>query len=107
MIYRTEKEIVEFAEQLWEKPFSNFEVEVVERNKNGVKMRVSSQYNPPDLAFEQLMRLADFFGTKAINDDDRFGIEGCETCDYGSSYGFTLTIKPEKQELASGLVSQG
>lgn len=96
MIKRTDEEIITFAKELWgDRPFANFEVNVVQEN-DVVKLTVSRMYDPPDLAFEQLYKLAEFFGTNAINDDDRFSQEGCETCDWGSAYGFTLTIRPEQ-----------
>ena len=62
-----------------------------------VSITLSNMYEAPGLSFGHLMKLAEFFGTKNINDDDRFSFGGCETCDYGSSYGFTLTVRPEKK----------
>ncbi len=61
-----------------------------------VDIKLSSMYESPSLNLGLLMELAEFFGTKNINDDDRFSNGGCDTCDYGSSYGFTLTVRPEK-----------
>jgi hypothetical protein len=42
------------------------------------------------------MELAEFFDTKNINDDEKFSNGGCETCDWGSSYGFELVVRPDK-----------
>ncbi len=60
-----------------------------------VRITVACMYESPSLNLSHMMELAEFFGTKNINDDYRFANQGCETCDYGSSYGFTLTIRPE------------
>lgn len=71
----------------------------VEKDKLGaVDITLSAMYEPPPLNLQLLMQLAEFMGTKNINDDYRFGHAGCETCDYGSSYGFTLTCRPEVKD---------
>ena len=53
-------------------------------------------YDHPTLNLKKLRALSEFFETDNINDDDRFSHRGCETCDYGSSYGFTLTIRKDE-----------
>lgn len=60
-----------------------------------VRVTISCMYEAPSPNLNVLTQLAEFFGTKNINDDDHFSNGGCETCDYGSSYGYTLTIRPE------------
>lgn len=57
-------------------------------------LTLSSMYDPPGLSLKHLIALAEFFGTQNIR-DERFSYGGCETCDYGSDYGFTLIIKPD------------
>lgn len=57
---------------------------------------MSSMYEAPMLNLYYMVELSKVFGTMNINDDDRFSWMGCETCDYGSSYGFTLSIREEK-----------
>lgn len=59
-----------------------------------VSIAVSCMYAAPSPTLAVLRQLADFFGTDNINDDDHFSNGGCETCDYGSSYGYTLTVRP-------------
>lgn len=61
-----------------------------------IRITIQAMYDSPSITLGHLMALAEFFETKNINDDDRFSWSGCETCDYGSSYGFTLTVRPEK-----------
>lgn len=86
---RTRQEIEEFAKTIW----PNTEKLEVIVDKEGVKLTVANMYEAPGLSFWMLKKLADFFETDDINDDDRFHTSGCETCDYGSEYGFTLTIR--------------
>jgi len=59
-----------------------------------VKVTINCMYEAPSPTFDVLMQMAEFFGTKNINDDASFANSGCETCDYGSSYGYTLTVRP-------------
>lgn len=70
-------------------------VEVSTHTPTLVRVRVASMYTAPGLSFPALFELAEFMGTKNIHDEGRINDPGCETCDYGSSYGFTLVFKPE------------
>ncbi len=60
-----------------------------------VKITISCMYEAPSPTLNVMTQLAEFFGTMNINDDDHFSNNGCESCDYGSSYGYTLTVRPE------------
>lgn len=71
---------------------------VISRDEPLVKITLSQMYSSPQMNIRVLHKLADFFETDNINDDERFSEEGCETCDYGSSYGFTLSIRPESNK---------
>ena len=99
MKFYTEEEIEKKVKEIWTCPedddWNEPEKINVSIGKDNIKIEVSSMYESPPLNLPILMQLADFFETKNINDDDRFGYGGCETCDYGSSYGFTLTVRPE------------
>jgi len=70
-------------------------IEVKENTSERVRVTISCMYEAPSPTLDVLMQLAAFFGTKNINDDNRFASIGCETCDYGSSYGYTLIVRPE------------
>lgn len=78
----------------WDKP-GKYDVKVSE---DSITIEVSAMYSSPSLNFPILKRMAEYFDTENINDDDRFGYGGCETCDYGSSYGYTLTVRPNTVE---------
>lgn len=97
----TAEEIVTKVKQVWKDLALVYYWEIedldvsVSFSKDCTAITLSKMYSAPGLNFEALMALSEFFGTKNINDDDRFYSGGCETCDYGSSYGFTLSIRPE------------
>lgn len=102
MIERTEQEIKDFCWALWKDDryegsaeLSNLEIDATGLGTKEIRVRVSQMYDTPTLNLMVMMKFAEFFGTRNINDDDRFNENGCETCDYGSSHGFTLTIRPE------------
>ena len=97
MIPRTDQEILDKAQEIWDEEDSKYnKIEFgVVRERKAILLTVRRMYDAPGLSFKQLQALADFFGTQAINDEERFALEGCDTCDYGSSYGFTLKIAPE------------
>ena len=70
-------------------------IEVEVNEPELVKITICCMYEAPSPTLRVLTQLAEFFGTMNINDDDRFDFAGCDTCDYGSSYGYTLTVRPE------------
>ena len=85
------KDIKEFCESVWD---DADEIDViVDKEHQIILIKMSSMYDAPDLNFDRLMQLSKFMGTENINDDDRFGYGGCETCDWGSKYGYTLTVR--------------
>lgn len=89
---RTKEEIESEVKRIW----AGSEPDGIEITQSGEgwNLRLSSMYEPPGLGFSHLSELAEFFDTKNIGDADRFNEGGCETCDYGSSYGFTLEVRP-------------
>lgn len=95
----TEQEIREKAESIWndDRRYSMAEIEITIHDDDRVDIKVYQQYDPPELNLDILMELAEFFDTRNINDDDRFSYSGCETCDYGSEYGFVLTIREDSE----------
>ncbi len=92
MIKRTKKEILAKVKSLWDKDSTEVSVIVSEE---GVHILLSSMYDPPGLNIQNILVLTKFFGTTNINDEDHFSNQGCETCDYGSEYGFTLVVRAE------------
>jgi hypothetical protein len=105
---RTKKEIEDKVKEIWKDAFfydDDFqhakcnEPEITVRvAKDLVEIRLSAMYEAPGLSLKKLMALAEFFDTQNISDPDTFANSGCETCDYGSSYGFSLEIKPEEKK---------
>jgi hypothetical protein len=91
MITRTIDEIRDKVSKIW--PAAE-DVGVKTRDDGAVLIKVSSMYHAPGMSFSMLSDLSEFMGTKKIDDEDHFSWSGCETCDYGSKYGFTLVVGP-------------
>ena len=91
MKHYTDAEVLTFLKETWP------DTDTVELNKNRtdlVSFTLSSMYDPPGLNFNKLCALSEFFDTRNMTDPDTFSKGGCETCDYGSSYGFTIELRP-------------
>jgi hypothetical protein len=70
----------------------NLEFEWEYKNKE-LKIEYSKEYSCPDLQFSDLKALSEYFGTdKIYTDMDWINEKGCETCDYGSRYGYQIII---------------
>ncbi len=67
----------------------------VRRDGEGYTIEIEKMYSYVSLKLSQLLELANFFDTLNIN-DTRYHTNGCETCDYGSSYKITLTVMPNR-----------
>ena len=92
---KSPEDIIAFCKGLWPRLEDDGITVFISDTEERIDITVSQMYNPPHVNLDILMQLAEFLGTKNINDDERFANEGCETCDYGSSYGFTLSARPE------------
>lgn len=57
-----------------------------------VEVEATAMYDAPRLGFQQLKQISEFFGTENVDKYDDISWGGCETCDYGSSYGFVVRI---------------
>lgn len=79
---------------LWYESIGSDDFAVQENTPEMVRVRFAKMYSAPSLSFAHLKKLSAFFGTDNIDNGDEFSDPGCETCDYGSSYGFTIYIKP-------------
>jgi len=89
----SDTEIKDKVAEIWSGESPNIEIY---SNDDSVDIKLEQMYDHPTLNLKKLRALSDFFETDNINDDDRFDERGCETCDYGSSYGFTLTIRKDE-----------
>ncbi len=56
-----------------------------------IEIKWSRMYEAPTLGYETLRKIAEHFGTEKVDVDDH-SQGGCETCDYGSSYGHIISI---------------
>lgn len=66
---------------------------------------VSQMYERPELykpngsMLDAVVRLSDTFGTNKVDVGEGESNSGCETCNYGSSYGTVLTIINPTKEI--------
>lgn len=89
----TDKEIENKLLELFESDWDTPEF-AISRDSGRVDIVCSREYSAPKLTFKHLNELARFFDTMNIETDSEFVKGGCETCDFGSSYGFTLHVSP-------------
>jgi len=62
-------------------------------NENSVLIYNSDMYDCPQLQFKTLVKLSELFGSEDIRTDMDYLVQpGCETCDYGSEYGYEVII---------------
>lgn len=82
-------EIEAKVKEIWD------DAETIHVDEHGplVRITVEAMYESPGRSLPQLIQLSEFLGTKEIEDVDQYGYGGCESCDYGSRYGFTLEAR--------------
>jgi len=97
VIERTDEEIMAKLRELWSdanaKAYSRDETFTVTRGKGHIDLRVANMYESPGLDFAKLVALSKFFDTMNVETESEFRYGGCETCDYGSEYGFVLRVR--------------
>lgn|SRR5574343_71197 len=77
----------------WSRCYCSYpEIEVRGQTDTTIRIHVQAMYKSPPFNSELVFDLCEFFGTKHI-DSDQFAHDGCETCDYGSRYGYDLTVR--------------
>lgn len=75
--------------------FPDSTIKLVSNNPELISVEVTEMFNGPSLGFRKLLEVSEAFGTMNIDTEQDIKRSGCETCDYGSEYGFTLYLKPE------------
>lgn len=65
----------------------------IKNKDNSYEISYGAMYEAPagNLSLARLIRLSELFGTTSI-DVDNFAESGCESCDYGSSYGHDIQV---------------
>lgn len=91
----SDNKIKEFIKSIWDVDISIISYYDKKNNQGDlIRIRIFKMYNYVDLQFSHLMKIAKFFETLNIN-EDRTSCNGCDTCDYGSSYEINLSIRPD------------
>lgn len=60
-------------------------------NGAGFEIDMTQEYDRPTASMALLLLLAEHFGTHRI-DIDEVSERGCESCDWGSRYGYTVQV---------------
>ncbi len=97
MKHYNDLEILGKVKELWNPEndkYKTIEFKVLENTKELVRISISRMYDAPGLSYQQLHELSKFFGTDKLG-DEWFSNEGCDSCDYGSEYGFVIEIKTD------------
>lgn len=62
----------------------------------GFEVEFWEMYERPQITFDKLKQISEAFSTDLIDLSDGRSYGGCDTCDYGSSYGVTITVRVPK-----------
>lgn len=73
----------------------DLETDVTKYPDGSIRIWVSAMYESPGRDLKKIIALGKYLGTMNIEDDGSIIEKGCNTCDYGSKYGFILHCKPE------------
>lgn len=88
--------IIEFLLHLFDAGYDIYNYETVDFVKidGGFEIQLRKMYdgNLQGPTLDRLMKMAEYFGTTSI-DVDNYAQRGCETCDWGSSYGLDLQVR--------------
>lgn len=57
----------------------------------GFQLDYTQEFDAPTLNFAKLQALSEHFGTVSI-DVDNISQRGCQSCDYGSRYGYEIQV---------------
>lgn len=57
----------------------------------GFEIDFTEMYEAPTLSYKMMKELSELFGTEEI-DFDEYSQGGCESCDYGSAYGYRVQV---------------
>lgn len=74
--------------------WTTFSVRIVKQTDTELLFEATHMYDWDGYtpSVKQLIAFTKEFGTENIDKYDDISSQGCETCDYGSSYGFALRI---------------
>lgn len=92
---RSDEEIIAKCREIWTHGWRTIDIAVSRNDDNdNIDITISSMYESPGLTFAQINALAEFFNTMKVETEEEISESGCESCDYGSRYGFVLRVSP-------------
>lgn len=97
ILAKAAEKIGKFWGDIYDKP-EHIDVKLVKvGNEKGIDINISRQYSHPKLTFAVLKKISELFDTERIDTYDEWSRSGCDTCDYGSSYGYTIRVLPREK----------
>lgn len=73
--------------------YSDFTVNISEDDDGAVCLKVSQMYSYVSCGIDQILGLCKLFETEDVSVGEQYHFNGCETCDYGSSYIVIFMVK--------------
>ena len=98
MLKHTDEEIIDFVNNLYDdtypgsKSTREFAIDIKKNTDKEVLFEVHQMYDCPELNFSIYKKYSEFFGTDNIDKYDDISESGCESCDYGSKYGYAIRV---------------
>lgn len=68
----------------------DFTIWVNTNKQDHLLVEVTCMYLPPDVSYDQIAEIAKQLNFSKFEKYDEISSSGCDTCDYGSSYGYAL-----------------
>lgn len=68
----------------------DFTICVKTNKQDHLLVEVTCMYLPPDVSYDQIAEIAKQLNFSKFEKYDEISSSGCDTCDYGSSYGYAL-----------------
>lgn len=85
-------------EKIYIRPISEtLEFEVSNVGDNDLSFEWAESYSAPDLSFKLMQEIVNFFDADDLKTEQDISYRGCETCDYGSSYGYSIRVVNAKK----------
>ena len=96
MRHRTDEEIINFVKSItpenYDGELEDLIINVEKNTDKEILFEVSKMYSSPTLNFSIYKKYSEFFETNNIDKYDDISGAGCETCGYGSQYGYAIRV---------------
>jgi len=90
----TKEQITEFFKTFWRELDAHYydpEIEISIDQNNLVKVYINNEYEKVPFSSKMILGIGKYFNIEDFETDEH-DQSGCETCDHGSSYGYTFRL---------------